>query len=53
MVKKASRAKKATRKAVRASKAKRGAPVRAAKARAASAKYEQSGAPWWKQFLPR
>jgi hypothetical protein len=35
-----------------AARAQRGAaPTRSAKA-IAKAKYQQSGAPWWKQFLP-
>ncbi len=53
MGKKVSRAKKPAPPAARRAKVKRSPSAPAAKRRAASVKYEQPGAPWWKQFLPR
>ena len=55
--KKPARAAKAAPKAKRATKSaatKKAAPkARTSTSAAAAGKYQQSGAPWWKQFLPK
>ena len=48
----AKQTKKMTKKAAAAPRAKRSASVASSGKGAAQSKYKQSGAPWWKQFLP-
>jgi hypothetical protein len=48
----AKQTKKKTKTAPAAPRAQRPASVAGSGKRAAQAKYQQSGAPWWKQFLP-